>query len=180
MCREIQTIAYSWDMADEDPAPKAALTKNPLGPTGKSVAANIEDLRKDQNLTFVALSERLDLLGRSIPPLGLRKIVAETRRVDADDLVALAMALGVSPATLLMPSVATTRSDTVEVTGVVEGPVLAEELWAWLTADQPLREMQTGAGAFRDKSWPPWLLDEFESLMSDVRRQTGTKSHGDD
>ena len=95
-----------WHLSDEESTPKK-LTKNPLGPSGRAVAANIRRLLDEQNLKFVDLANRLKDLGRPIPPLGLRKIVGETRRVDADDLVALAVALGVSPVSLLMPKIDT-------------------------------------------------------------------------
>ena len=54
--------------------------RNPQGRATRT--GNIERLRADQKWTFAALSEQLGILGRPIPPLGLRKIVAETRRVD--------------------------------------------------------------------------------------------------
>ncbi|WP_158714359.1 helix-turn-helix domain-containing protein, partial [Kitasatospora aureofaciens] len=54
-------------------------------------------------MTKKDLSERVGALGRSIPPLGISRIEAGTRRIDTDDLVALALALNVSPLTLLLP-----------------------------------------------------------------------------
>lgn len=48
------------------------------------------------------LSARLTKLGRPILPSGITKIEQGTRRVDADDLVALAVALKVTPTRLLL------------------------------------------------------------------------------
>jgi hypothetical protein len=154
-----------------------ALTKNPLGATGKTVALNVERLRKEQNLTFAALSSRLSEIGRQIPPLGLRKIVAETRRVDSDDLVALAVVLSVSPPALLMP-MGVERSDLVSTTAT-EGEVAAELLWKWLKGEAPppgsgLTMMEFGA-----RAWPQWEHDEFEDLTNQLRQQ-GAKGLGDD
>ena len=73
------------------------------------------------------LSRQLAEMGRQIPPLGLRRIESEDRRVDVDDLVALALALGVSPITLLMPETAS-RDDVVKATG--REPVPAQALGA--------------------------------------------------
>lgn len=171
-------------MADEEePTPPKALTKNPLGPTGRAVAANIEHLRDTQNLTFVALSEQLGVLGRSIPPLGLRKIVAETRRVDADDLVAIAVALNVSPASLLMPNLATVaEDDLVPVTGW-HVPVPAQHIWRWLTASKPF--VGGMLGSFIDRALPAWERDKWriqahertlDELKGDGRRK---QSDGD-
>ncbi|MDO0973794.1 helix-turn-helix domain-containing protein [Mycolicibacterium frederiksbergense] len=145
-------------MADDNPETAKALTKNPLGPSGKAVAANVERLRNAQNLTFAALSERLERLDRPIPTLGLRKIVAETRRVDADDLVGLAAALGVSPVTLLMPP-STTGQDEVAVTGV-DYPISASALWKWLRADYPMQGDDRIRWVFFAAAWPEWRLHE--------------------
>ena len=77
--------------------------KNPLGPVGHHVRVAVEHLREARGLTKKQLSERVAELGRHIPPLGISRIEAGTRRVDADDLVALALALNVSPLALLLP-----------------------------------------------------------------------------
>ena len=74
-----------------------------LGPIGAAVAANIELLRKSQNLSYAELSRRLTELGRPIASLGLTRIRDLQRRVDVDDFVALALALRVSPIDLLLP-----------------------------------------------------------------------------
>jgi transcriptional regulator with XRE-family HTH domain len=65
------------------------------------VAENIRRLRAMRVMTYVALSRRLAVIGRPIPVLGLRRIEQGERRVDADDLVALAEVLGVEPVQLL-------------------------------------------------------------------------------
>ena len=65
---------------------------------------NVKRFREDQKLTYVELSDRLTGLGRPIPVLGLRRIERGERRVDVDDLMALADALQVMPADLLIPA----------------------------------------------------------------------------
>ena len=60
------------------------------GPVGVAVAQNLEQLRESRNLTYAELSRRLTQLGRPIAPLGLTRIRDRQRRVDVDDLVALA------------------------------------------------------------------------------------------
>lgn len=152
------------------PTPDAskALTKNPLGATGEAVAANVERLRTEQNLTFAALSERLSRIGRPIPTLGLRKIVAETRRVDADDLAALAAALDVSPVTLLMPETSD-ADEQVSVTGK-EGPVPAGQVWDWLRAWETID--RKGRLEWFIRSWPVWDGDRLaEKLDAFKQRQ---------
>lgn len=73
------------------------------GPVGATVAANMEHLRKIQGLSYVEISRRMKLIGRPIAPLGLARIRDLQRRVDVDDLVALAQALDVNSAALLRP-----------------------------------------------------------------------------
>lgn len=57
----------------------------------------------------------------------------QIRRVDVDDLVALAVVFNVNPNTLLLPAVATGRT---EVTGV--GVVDADRAWDWAEGERPL------------------------------------------
>lgn len=79
-------------------------SKTALGPSGEALMHNVKRLREGQKLTYVELSERLTGLGRPIPVLGLRRIERGERRVDVDDLMALAHVLGVVPTKLLVPS----------------------------------------------------------------------------
>jgi transcriptional regulator with XRE-family HTH domain len=72
-----------------------------VGPVGDVLRGNLLRLRLRGGLTKVAVSERVRLLGRSIPPLAVARIEAGTRRVDADDLVALAAVFGVAAGRLL-------------------------------------------------------------------------------
>jgi len=158
-----------------DPETARALTKNPLGASGRAVAANVERLRTQQNLTFAALSERLEALGRPIPPLGLRKIVAETRRVDADDLVGLAAALGVTPISLLMPHTANGR-DEVAVTGI-DFPINASAVWLWLRGSNPLPGDDRIPLVFQSAAWPDWRIRQ---QMAEQDRVQGGLTDGDD
>ena len=77
------------------------MKKIDLGEFGLNVKNNVRMFRGDTS--YAELSRRLTNLGRPIPPLGLRHLEAGGRRVDVDDLVALAEALGASPMTLLLP-----------------------------------------------------------------------------
>lgn len=81
---------------------------NDMGPTGELVAKNLHKLRRWNDISLRDLSRSMGKLGRPISASALQKIEAKVRRVDVDDLVALAAALGVSPSSLLqemaMPS----------------------------------------------------------------------------
>lgn len=161
--------------SDQDEPPPRALTKNPLGPSGRAVAKNVERLRDKQKLTFAALSERLGELGRPIPPLGLRKIVAETRRVDADDLVALAIAFGVTPISLLMPDLDhAEEDDLVEITGCRDKKVAAKRLWDWLRASQTLGSSYQDMNSYIEfllASEPRWIRRRREELFANEARR---------
>lgn len=159
-------------MTPASDAPKA-LTKNPLGATGETVAANVERLRTEQNLTFAALSERLSRIGRPIPTLGLRKIVAETRRVDADDLAALAAALDVSPITLLMPMTADADEE-VSVTGK-NGQVPAQQVWDWLRAWETID--RKGRLEWFIRSWPVWDRDRLAEKLDAFKLRRDEQLH---
>lgn len=123
-----------------------------LGDTGRAVAANVERLRGNENYTD--LSRRLDKLGRDIPPLALRRIEEGARRVDTDDLVALAVALGVSPITLIMPHTENSQ-DEVEVTRENKS-VSALALWRWLLAELPMQGDKRIPLAFQIAARPTW------------------------
>ena len=68
--------------------------------------------------------------------MGLRRIENGGRRVDTDDLFGLAVALGVSPTTLLIPN-ADDGDEQVAATGVTEG-CTAEQLWKWLRIEESI------------------------------------------
>jgi transcriptional regulator with XRE-family HTH domain len=75
-----------------------------VGPAGRFLAANIQRLRKRSGLTFAELSARTEKIGQPIAVLGLRRIERGERRVDFDDLLALAIALEVPPVDLMVPA----------------------------------------------------------------------------
>jgi len=63
----------------------------------------VERLRKVRGLSLRDLSARMADAGRPILPIGLSRMANGRRRVDADDLAALAKVLEVDPAALLVP-----------------------------------------------------------------------------
>ncbi|MER6351234.1 helix-turn-helix transcriptional regulator [Streptomyces sp. NPDC001634] len=117
--------------------------KNPLGPTGQRVQANVQRLREARGLSKKDLADATREHGRAIPPLGISRIEAGTRRVDADDLVALALALNVSPLTLLLPA----RSDN-ELIGLAtdEKQLRSRIAWLWALGQGPAVDWEPGDG----------------------------------
>jgi transcriptional regulator with XRE-family HTH domain len=84
------------------------MDSNRIGPAGRVLAANLQMIRKRRKLTFAELSARTEEIGTPIPVLGLRRIERGERRVDFDDLLALAVALDVHPVNLMVPNVSDT------------------------------------------------------------------------
>lgn len=120
--QKINLIAYPGVMQA-----KKGMTTLDLGPTGSRAAENVTRQRKRLNLTYAALEKRLEDAGHRIPALGLRRIEAKARKIDIDDLLALAYALECTPMFLLAP-VAPTES----VTAVPDGEFVWEEIRNWI------------------------------------------------
>lgn len=137
--------------------PQAAVPPR-WGPISRYVAANLLRLRTARGLSTTRLSAALKKLGQSIPATGITRIEKGERRVDVDDLVALAVALKVSPAALLLPPT---------VVGEVElataETAKAIDAWLWTIGQRPLdrpADEEAERAAFDDHqvhSMPPGL-----------------------
>lgn len=135
--------------------------KSELGATAKTVAAAVARHRDRMGWGYARLSRELTKAGRDIPSLGLSRIESGERRVDVDDLTALAVVFGVSPTTLLMPVATDEHPDSaVELTGT--GPTDGKALWSWLNGSYPL----TGSVlAFFNNALPPWEQHTLEGSL---------------
>lgn len=109
-----------------------------LGPIGVNVTHTVRRLREDRGLGYADMSRQLAAIGRDIPPLGLRRIESGERRVDADDLVALAILFDVSPLVLLLPREAGLLTSQGEEYSL-------QQIWTWGQGLNPLP---------RDGAWP--------------------------
>jgi len=155
------------------------------------VRKNIRKIRDDiRHMAVTELSAKMSELGRSIPPLGIHRIESGERRVDVDDLMAFAVALKVSPVSLLMP--ASSEADGgVEVTGR-DGSYSAEQIWEWLCATTlgyfPV-EYESPAAFFRG-AWPQWKqererewldsIDDVHARLREKTRQLAMREHRGD
>lgn len=100
-----------------------------IGKTGATVAENVKRLRGGHT-SLRDLELKLDRLGVKISASGLQKIEAGTRRVDADEIMGLAVALGVNANTLLLPDDSSLNDVSSNVTAAPE-VVTGEEVWGW-------------------------------------------------
>ncbi|MCX5211480.1 helix-turn-helix domain-containing protein [Kitasatospora sp. NBC_00240] len=107
-----------------------------IGATGMTVARNLSRLRKTRQLTTRQLSADLERQGRPIPASGITRMEKGERQVTVDDLLALAVALNVSPSALLLP-LDDSPEHTVEIAGA--GSVPADVAWDWADGKRPLR-----------------------------------------
>lgn len=121
------------------------------------------------------LESQLAAVGRRISFSGLSKVERGERRVEVDDLMAIALCLDVPPNTLLLPAGAV--DDIVEVTGLRASLGL---LWEWaLAADVGVSTDDTRS--FQARSLPGWLevtaelgvADGYEAILGVVRRPEG-------
>lgn len=114
--------------------PVMANTAKAHGPTGSRVAANVREVRRDRGLSLDELSQRLAEAGHPIGVTTLSKLELDQRRVDVDDLVALAVTLDVSPNRLLLTGTAT--DEPLPLTS--GGGVSEAKAWRWASGERPL------------------------------------------
>ena len=107
---------------------------NPPGLTNSYVAQNIRQVRQSIGMDLRTLSEKLTEAGRKLSVSGVSKVELGDRRVDVDDLTAIAYALGTTPAALLAPPAGDSA-----FTGVPAGHT-TEEVQAWLGGDATLTQ----------------------------------------
>ncbi|WP_336246804.1 helix-turn-helix transcriptional regulator [Streptomyces cupreus] len=115
------------------------------------MAENLATHRKRLGLDQRELARRVtDEFGRPMTASIISKIEKGDRRVDVDDLVALAAALGVSPVTLMLPD----RDSGEPVLITSERSVPWEQAWRWATGESPLPGSDLSAQAFLGANRP--------------------------
>lgn len=145
-----------------------------VGPTGRTVAANVKRLREGRGLTLRALSAALKETGRPLSADALNKIenadgneARGIRRVDVDDLAALAVVLEVSPLALLLPHDA---RGVAEITGV--GEIDGRSAWAWGRSMSPLRHSEIRDEEERSRALMAFHLASSPVGLTKQSRQT--------
>lgn len=131
------------------------------GATGDRAARNLAAVRESRHMSQGELAGRLTELGRPMSASVVSKTEKQDRRMDVDDLVAFAVALGVTPNRLLLP--ASIRDDE-PVELLPEVRVSAMDAWKWATGDEPL---PNGAAP---GSLQILIRDDFERLFGRENR----------
>jgi transcriptional regulator with XRE-family HTH domain len=104
------------------------------GHVARAVAENVRVIRDRRGLSQQQLAARLAELGRPMQASTVAKIEVGDRRVDVDDLAALAVALNVPVARLLLPDV----SEDEEVYVVPAYSVPMWSAWQWAVGQHSL------------------------------------------
>lgn len=115
-------------------------------------------------MTVRDLSARMGELGLPLLPSGITKLEQGLRRVDVDELVALAVALGVNPSRLLLPAEA--NDDDVALTPTRSVPGWAA--WQWADAFAPLPTRSQDEGLNTDEE-----IEDFQQYArpAEIRRE---------
>lgn len=99
----------------------------------RHLSAQVKRLREEQRMPLTALADKLTELGTPIARLGLLRLEKGERKVDVDELAALAKALGVPPLLLILPVGSEPETE------ILPGRVA--ETWraaTWFTGETPL------------------------------------------
>jgi transcriptional regulator with XRE-family HTH domain len=133
-----------------------ATNEVPRGPISGYAAENARRLRAERGWKLAQLSEAMRRVGRPMLSSGLSRLETGQRRMDVDDLVALALVYGVSPITFLLPW---SEGEAVQLTHTTTAG--AETAWGWMRAMVPLDlpaeqyDADVAELAFQRASLPP-------------------------
>lgn len=123
----------------------------PAGPVARRVAANVRQLRKLRGLDLSHVADRMKALGRPAAVGALSKLELGQRRVDVDDLVALAIALDTTPNRLLLTEQA--RDGEVGLAPTITWTERAAWQWASGQGIAPLPPWQKAPNFDRSAEW---------------------------
>lgn len=158
-------------MADDDGStPGARQRGNDTGPTAAEVARNVARYRKAVGWTAEHLAAELQSAGRRATRDTVMKMESGARRIDVDDLVALAYVFDVTPLALLLPRTVSAgelvrfSGDTQGQNGLrsanwnEEGIFNARDLWEWALGLESFKTDDMQGGKSSDNLWRQWQL----------------------
>lgn len=121
-----------------------ATRKVEIGATGHTVRANIARIRKAQGITLRELADQLAGSDRPLSHNAISEIERGARRVDVDDLIALALALNATPNALLLPPTSDAEHS---VRLTLAGWQNANAVWDWAAGTSATLVSRTGPRA---------------------------------
>lgn len=128
-----------------------------IGPTGRQIGRNVARFRTEQRMTTDELARRLSEADVPIKASTVTKIENAQRRVTADELITIAVVLGVNVNALLLP-VEIDRDRPIKVTG--HGSVHAQDAWRWATGESPMPGHGIRNKDFQARVNPWWVLQK--------------------
>jgi transcriptional regulator with XRE-family HTH domain len=131
------------------------------GAVARRAADNLAEIRDGRRMSQAELADHMNQLGRPVTASVISKTEQLDRRLDVDDLVAFAVALGVTPNRLLLPG-SISESEPVELTPEV--CVSAMDAWKWATGDEPLPS-DCGPAVLQIL-----IRDDYERLFNRINR----------
>ncbi|MFE2684047.1 helix-turn-helix domain-containing protein [Streptomyces mirabilis] len=134
------------------------------------MAQNIKRIRRARNLDQKEVSALLKGIGRPMLPTVVSKIERGERRIDVDDLVAIALVLNVSPAALLLPP--ESGNQRIKLTEGHEIP--SRTAWQWAEGQRTAMDYEPGPIAHTGPGGDPAIVTEkYEHEQEFDRQQTG-------
>lgn len=141
-------------------------------PIGDNAVRAIEELRAARGLSLRQLTERLGASGHTMHTSAVHSLTQGKRRIDADDLMAFALALGVNTNALLLPR-HVAANDPIELAPHVRRP--ASSAWGWadgkITLAGPMDERFTLtelAADFARHARPDFTVREPDPALREV------------
>ena len=139
----MSTIAIRFVDMEKDPTVR-------LGPIGENARRNVTRLRTRAGYSLAELSNRMTG-ERQLSLSGLSKLETGGRKIDVDDLVAIAAALDVSPLAILFGE-SRLPEDLTQVGGT---SLEARSMWRWAIGETPITD--NDQRGFQARSLPWWL-----------------------
>lgn len=140
------------------------------------VAANVRSLRNERGWSLRELSEHVSAVGGSITLASMSRLELCERSVDVDELMELALALGVTPLRLMLTSTADPdRNSTLSPNVVVK----QADAWIWATGMLPLEPMITEGGGIDTDAIIRWEeenaphIEHEDIAISDLEEYLG-------
>ena len=109
----------------------------------------LQEVRGSRGMSQRQLAQRLAAIGHPLQVTGIARIEAGTRKVNIDDLVAIAAVLDVAPVHLIFPI---EGDDPVQLAPELEVPI--KRARAWATGRRPLDSANAGSTPTSRRTYP--------------------------
>lgn len=148
-------------------------------PIAEVVGENVRILRGKR--TYRSIAFDLKVLGHPLHEIVLKRIENGGRRIDVDDLVALAIVFNVNPNYLLTPHTDDGGDEFVLVPGEMDVKGTAAQIHDWLYGFLPIRgaigdHPDEADERFRARILPSWIDRAMEKFIASVK--TAMRSQG--